>query len=133
MERKRRREGPDQTKSKLLAFPKVRRWLRSWWWVSRGFLPHSFTQPHLPLQSKEVHSSVLRAQNVFLWQHVGSTIGSLTTCGHREPLLCHLPPLTVPALCAGLWLQSLFFSEMRVGRRSKQKQMAQFLRQSVYI
>lgn len=65
IERKRRREGPDQTKS-VTSLSQGQEVAQKRWWVSRGFLPHSFTQPHLPLQSKEVHLSVLRIQNVFL-------------------------------------------------------------------
>lgn len=97
LERKRRGEGLDQTKSRLLAFPKVRRWLRSGWWVSRGFLPHSFIRPHLPPWSKEVHWSVLHTQNVSFSSTPATPLAAWPPVGARNPccVTC-LPTLSQP-------------------------------------
>ena len=101
LERKRRGKGTDQTKSRLLAFPKVRKWLRSGWRVSRGFLPHSFTQPYLPPQSKEVHLSVLHIQNVFFSSTPAAPLAAWPPVGTRNPccVTC-LPTLSQPCALA---------------------------------
>ena len=97
LERKRRGKGLDQTKSRLLAFPKVRRWLRSGWWVSRGFLPHSCTRPHLPPWSKKSidqsytsRMCLLAAHQLHHWQpdHLWAPGILAVTCLHTlsQPL-----------------------------------------------
>lgn len=86
--------------------------------------PPSFTHWATPSpQPKEVHSPVAQRQNVFQ-QNARSTHGSLGThgtCGHPESLPYYLPPHAAATLCPRPWLQSLFFAEILVATRNKNK------------